>query len=108
MTISKTMEGIAITVQKMKFSIKDFISKYDQIRSMLSQEAHLEPIGTSIISLFYENSYRLKAVNYIRQKSFIVYVRLGSKYNSDLGIVSTPAINVVMKGISRMFSKEND
>ena len=107
MTISKTMEGIAINVQKMKFSIKDF-SKYDQIRSMLSQEAYLEPIGTSIISLFYENSKRLKAVNYIRQKSFIVYVRLGSKYNSDLGIVSTPAIYVVMKGISRMFSKEND
>ena len=35
------MKALIITAQKMKFSIKDFLSKYDQIRSFQHIWSHL-------------------------------------------------------------------
>ena len=44
-------------------------------------EAYLEPNQTSTIELFYENSLRLKVVNYFHAKISIAHVQLGSKFS---------------------------
>ena len=44
LTISKVftfLSTLPVTAQKIKFSIKDFFSKYDQIRSLLRIWSHL-------------------------------------------------------------------
>ena len=43
-------EAIIYTAQKMKFSIKDFLSKFDQIRSFLRIGSHL--LKTSLMENF--------------------------------------------------------
>ena len=45
-------------------------------------EAYLEPSQISTMEGFCENSQMRKTVNYFPQKSFVVDVRLGSKYVS--------------------------
>ena len=50
---------------------------YIKIQFSINAEAYLEPSGTSTMELFCENSFL--------EKSYIVDVRLGSKYTSGSG-----------------------
>ena len=51
------------TAQKMKFSIKNFFSKYDQIRSFLRIWSHTEEILNEKLHLFCSGSWDNEADN---------------------------------------------
>ena len=64
---------------------------------------YLKPSQTSTMELFWENSWQLKAVDYIHKGS-IVDVRLGFEYNSDIQnmpkghkVCFTPWVNKINK-----------
>ena len=67
---------ITLTVQKMKFSIKDFFSKCDQARSFLRVWSHLLKKSLVETSLFLCSDCSLMSLEHFGKKSKLLYEKL--------------------------------